>query len=123
MLGPLDDLDLADLRLDVARAEAAVDDPDASFLRLHDGHRRPRHRVHVGRHDRPLERQVLRHTARQIDDRRIAAGQDAAVRGQEEVVERGAVHQPGHGLGHGRLDPRKNLARHGAILTRLSRTA
>ena len=71
MLTPLDALDLADLRLDVARAEAAIDDADAAFFGDRDGHLRARDRVHVGRHDRPLQREVL---ARGGEERSIAAG-------------------------------------------------
>ena len=70
VLRPLDDLDLADLRLDVARPESAVDDADPAFLGLHDGHRRARDRVHVGGDDRALEgdRRERRH------DRSMAEG-------------------------------------------------
>ena len=70
MLAPLDPLDLAHLRLDVARAEAAVDDADAAFLGDGDRHLRAGDGVHVRRDDRPLQRQPLR-TARHdrsIDD-------------------------------------------------------
>ena len=81
VLRALDDLDFAHLRLDVAGAEPAIDDPDAALLGLHDGHRRPRDRVHVGRHDRPAQREVLRHAAGQIDRGRIAARDDAAAAG------------------------------------------
>ena len=56
VLRAFDDLDLAHLRLDLAGTETAVDDADAPFFRLHDRHRRARHRVHVGRHQRPLQR-------------------------------------------------------------------
>ena len=56
MLRPLDDLDLTDLRLDLAGPEAAVDDADPALFGLHDGHRRAGHRVHVGRDDRALQR-------------------------------------------------------------------
>ena len=54
----LDDLDLAHLRLDLAAAEAAVDDADAAFLGHRDRHLGSRHRVHVGRDDRTLQRQA-----------------------------------------------------------------
>ena len=73
VLRPLDREHFGDLRRDVACAESAVDDPDAAFLRQHHGHRRARDRVHVGRHDRPIERDVLREPARQVDRRRVAA--------------------------------------------------
>ena len=56
VLRALDDLDFAHLRLDLAGTEAAVDDADAALLGLHDGHRRARDGVHVGRDDRPLQR-------------------------------------------------------------------
>ena len=63
VLRALDDLHLAHLRLDLARPEAAVDDPDAAFFGLHDRHRRARDRVHVGRHDGPLEPDAPREPA------------------------------------------------------------
>ena len=59
VLPPLDALDLANLRLDVAGAEPAVDDADAAFFGDGDRHLGARDRVHVGGHDRPLQRQVL----------------------------------------------------------------
>ena len=93
VLRALDDLHLADLRLDLARPEAAIDDADASFLGLNDRHRRPSDRVHVGRHDRPLEPDAARQPARQIDCRGIPPRQHAVLRRQDEVVERAAAHQ------------------------------
>ena len=55
VLGSLDDLDLADLWLDLARPEAPVDDANPALFGLHDGHRRAGHRVHVGGDDRALQ--------------------------------------------------------------------
>ena len=92
MLRALDDLDLADLRLDVAGAEPAIDDPEAPFLGLHDGHRGAGHGVHVGRDDRPLERQVLENR----HDKSIAAGSRRGgrlLRRQQEIVECAAAHE------------------------------
>ena len=102
VLRPLDDLDLAHLRLDFAGPEPAVDDADAPFFGLHDGHRRARDRVHVGRHDRPLQRDAARQPRRQIDDGRIAALEHAALR-REEVVERAAAHELEHPAADGRV--------------------
>ena len=51
----LDDLDFADLRLDLAAAEAAVDDAEPAFFRDGDRHLGARDGVHVGGDDRPLE--------------------------------------------------------------------
>ena len=121
MLGPLDDLHFADLRLDVPRAEAAVDDPDAPFLGLHDGHRRPRDGVHVGGDDGTPQREVLRHAARQVDGGGVAPGDDALLRCEQKIIERRTVDEPGHGLRRGRLDARKILIGHAAIVTRLTR--
>ena len=42
------------------------------------GHRRARDRVHVGRDDRPVQREARRQAGRQVDGRRIAALEDAA---------------------------------------------
>ena len=61
-----------DLRRDVAGAEAAIDDADAAFFGQDDRHGRARDRVHVGRDDRPLQRDVLGKARRQIDGRGIA---------------------------------------------------
>ena len=63
VLGPLDDLDLADLRLDLAGPEAPVDDADPALFGLHDGHRRAGHRIHVGGDDRALQRDAAGETA------------------------------------------------------------
>ena len=91
MLCALDLLDLADLRFDVTRPEAPIDDANPALLGLHDCHRRPRHRVHVCRHDRSLERQVLGKATGEIDGRRVAPLDDALVWAEEEVVERAAL--------------------------------
>jgi hypothetical protein len=121
VLRALDDLHLAHLRLDVPGPEAAVDDADAPFFRLHDGHRRARDRVHVGRHDGTAERQMLRDAAREVDRRRIAARDDALLRRQQKIVECGAVDEPGHHLRRLHFDTGKILASHPAIVTRLTR--
>src|SRR4029078_12175926 len=63
VLGALDDLTLPDPRLVVARAEAAIDTPEAALLRLDDGHRRARDRVHVGGDDRAAQREAARDAA------------------------------------------------------------
>ena len=109
VLPPLDALDLAHLRLDVARAEAAVDDADPAFFGDRDGHLRPRDRVHVGGYDRPLQREVLGETRGEIDGRRIAPLDDAVLRSEQEVVKRTAA----NGLekvGHGSEDTSRNVA-------------
>ena len=93
VLGPLDRRDLGHLRGDIAGPEPAVDDADAAFLREHDRHRGPRHGVHVGRDQGALQRHVLREGRRQIDRRGIAARNDAAVRRQQEIIERAAAHE------------------------------
>ena len=87
VLGALDRRDLGHLRRDVAGAEAAVDDADAAFLGQHDGHRRPRDGVHVGRDDRTVQREVLGEARRQVDGGGIAARQHAELRREQEVVE------------------------------------
>ena len=94
----------SDLRPDVARPEPAIDDADASLLGLHDRHRGARHGIHVGRHDRPAQHDVLREEAGQIDGGRIAALQHAVLRREQEVVERGAAHQLEHGRDRPRID-------------------
>src|SRR3712207_6981306 len=48
--------DFPDLRFDLPRSKPPIDDADAPFLGLNDGHRCPGHGVHVGRDDRPVER-------------------------------------------------------------------
>ena len=103
VLRALDDLDLAHLRLDLAAAEAAVDDADAALLGDRDRHRRARDRVHVGRDDRPLERDAVEKRRGQIDERRIAPLDDAELRREEEVVEGAAANegeQVTHETGH-----------------------
>ena len=84
VLRALDDLDFAHLRLDLAGPEAPVDDPEAALFRLHDRHRRPRHRIHVGRDDGPLERQVLGKARGQVDLRGVAPLEDAVLGGEAE---------------------------------------
>jgi len=93
VLRALDDLHLSDLRLDLARPEASIDDPDPAFFGLHDCHRCPRDRVHVGGYDRPLEPDTSRQTAREIDGRGVATRQDAVLRRQDEVVECASANQ------------------------------
>ena len=85
--------DLHHLRLDVAGPEAAIDDADAAFLGHHDGHGRARHGVHVGRHERALERQLLGEARREIHSVGVAPRQNAELRGQQEVVERAAANE------------------------------
>ena len=60
VLAPFDPFHFAHLRLDVAGAEPAIDDADAAFFRHGDRHLGAGDRVHVGRDDRALQRQVLR---------------------------------------------------------------
>ena len=87
-------------------AEAAIDDAEAAFFGLHDRHRRARDRVHVGRDERPLQRDVLREAARQIDGARVAPLEHAVLRPQQEVVEGAAadgVHQTSGGGIHASL--------------------
>ena len=64
VLRALDGGDLGDLRLDVAGPESAIDHADAALFREHDRHRRSGDRVHVGRHDRALEGEVLAKSGR-----------------------------------------------------------
>ena len=98
VLHPLDLLDLAHLRLDVAVAEPAVDDAEAAFFGLDDGHRRARDRIHVGRHERPLEGDAGREPARQVHHRRVAPLDHAVLRAQQEVVEGRAADQFHEGI-------------------------
>ncbi len=88
VLRALDDFDLAHLRGDIAAAEAAIDDAQAPFFGLDDGHGGPRNRVHVRRHDRMLQRDVLGEPRGEIDGLRIAALEHAESRREQEVVER-----------------------------------
>ena len=120
VLRALDDLDLAHLGLNVAGPEPAIDHAQAALLRLHDRHRRPRDSVHVRRHDRALERDVLRDAARQVDHRRIAPFQDAALRCEEEVVERAAAHDVGYVQCGAFVDARKLRTGHTDDPTRSS---
>jgi hypothetical protein len=98
VLHPLDLQHLSHLRLDVAVAETAIDDPQPALFRLHDRHRRAGDGVHVGRHQRALERDVRREAARQVDDRRVAPLDHAALRAQQKVVEGGAANQLHEGV-------------------------
>ena len=93
VLRPLHARHLCDLRRDITRAEATVDDPDSTLFGEDCGHRRPRDRVHVGRHQRTFDRNALREAGRQIDDVRIAAWHHAELRSQQEVVECAAANE------------------------------
>jgi hypothetical protein len=92
-----DDLDFPHLRVDFSAAEATIDDADAAFFGDRDRHLRSRYGVHVRRDDRPLERDTGREAARQIDGGRIAALDDAVLRVEQEVVERGAADEVNEG--------------------------
>jgi len=89
----LDDLDFAHLRIDVAAAKTSVDDAKTAFLGDGDRHGRTRHRVHVGRDNRPPECDASREARGQLDARRIATFDDAVLRGEEEVVECAAANK------------------------------
>ena len=108
VLRALDDLDLADLRIDLAGTESAIDDPDAALLRLDDRHRRPGDGIHVGRNDGTLEADAPRQAAREIDRRGIAPRQHAVLRREDEVVERAAAHQIEHRAAGAFVDRRKS---------------
>ena len=108
VLRPLHLLDLADLRLDLPGPVAAVDDADASLFGLHDRHRRARDGVHVGRHDRPAQRDAPGQLAGQVDDVGIAPRQHAVLRRQDEVVEGAATHELTHQLADPRVDRRES---------------
>ena len=98
VLHPLDLGDFAHLRLDVAVAEAAIDDADAAFFGLHDRHRRARDGVHVGRHQRPLERDVASRsgtTDRSPPDRGARSRCTAAAAGSRRTWRRGPA-PPAH---------------------------
>ncbi len=99
MLRALDDFHLAHLRRDVAAAKAAIDDAEATLFGLDDRHRRARDRVHVRRHDRVLQRDVLGETGGQIDRLGIAALEHAEPRRKQEIVE-GAAADRGKQVGH-----------------------
>ena len=116
VLGALDDLDLADLRLDVAGAEPAIDYAKAPLLGLDDGHRRSRDGVHVGRDNRALQRDVLRDATRQINRRRVASIEDAHLRRQEKIVERAASRHLGGLLRRAGVDAWKVRSGHTEIL-------
>ena len=113
VLRPLDDLDFADLRLDLAGPEAAVDDADPALLGLDDGHRRAGDRVHVGRDDRALQRDPAGQSAGQIDGRRVPARQHASLWCENIVIEGAPLHAVEDGSPDGRIDDRK----HGVIGT------
>ena len=119
VLGPLDDLDLAHLRLDVAGPEAAVDDADAPFLGLHDGHRRAGDRVHVGRHDRAAERRGAARrgtTGRSPPDRAAPRRSAAASAGSRRTCAPWTSRPTARAVAGSMRG--KRLARHSAILTR-----
>ena len=102
-----DDLDLADLRADLSGPETAIDDPDAAFLGLDDSHGSARDGVHVGGHDRPLQRDAPRQAAGQVDPCGIPAREDTALGRQDEVVERAAAYQLEHATSHTRVHVRE----------------
>ena len=108
VLRPLHLLDLADLRLDLPGPVAAVDDADASLFRLNHRHRRARDGVHVGRDDRPAQRDAPGQLARQVDDVGIAPRQHAVLRRQNEVVEGAATHELTYQLADPRVDGRES---------------
>ena len=123
MLRALDDLDFAHLRLDVAGAEAAVDDaePPSSAWTMAIGAR-----VTVSMLAETIGRFSVR-CCETRHDRSIAAGSrrddDAALRRQQEIVERAAAHQLGDGLRAAAARCAENPALAiPAILTRLART-
>ncbi len=93
VLAPLDGGDLEDLRLDLAGTKATVDDPDPALLREHDRHRGARDRVHVRGDDRTLDRQMLGKARRQVDEVGGPAGEHAALRRQQEIVEGAAANE------------------------------
>ena len=88
VLRPLDLLDFANLRFDIAGAEAAIDDPESAFFRQHDRHWRARDGIHVGRHQRAPEQDVFGKAARQIDLGGVATFEHAVLRPEEEIIER-----------------------------------
>jgi hypothetical protein len=108
VLRPLDDADFANLRLDLAGSEAAVDDPDPALLGLHDRHRRARDRVHVGRDDGALQRDAARQPAREVDGRGIAAFEHAVLGREDEVVERAAACLVEHAAENAGINPRES---------------
>ena len=100
VLPTFDDLHLAHLGRDFAGAESAVDDPDPPFLRDGDSHLGSGHRVHVGGHDRALQREVFRKRRGQVERGRVASLDHAVVRDQQKVVERGASDKVRPGRSH-----------------------
>ena len=93
VLCPLDRGHFDDLGSNVTRAEAAIDHPDSTFFGEHSRHCRPGDGVHVRRHERTLDRHVLRETCREIDSRGIAARQNAQLRHEQEIVERAPAYE------------------------------
>jgi len=91
VLGALDDLDFAHLRLDVAGPETAIDDADAAFFRHGNRHFGSRDGIHVRRDDGPLQRDTRSKVAGQIDRGGIPSLDDAVLRVEKEVIERGAA--------------------------------
>ena len=90
---PFDGRHLDDLRRDIAGAEPAVDHADPALFCESHGHGGSGNRVHVGRHDWAPERNLAGELTGEIDDRRIAAGHDAKLRRQQEIVERAPLHE------------------------------
>jgi hypothetical protein len=86
VLLPLDDLDLAHLRLDFSASEPAIDDADAAFFGHGDRHFGSRHRIHVRGDDRPLQRDARGEPAGEIDGRRVAPLDDAVLRVEQKIV-------------------------------------
>ncbi len=89
VLFALDDLDLAYLRVDLAAAEATVDDADPALLGH--GHLRPRHGIHVRGDDRPLQRETPREVGREVEGGGVATLNDTVPGCEEEIVERAAA--------------------------------
>ena len=89
VLFALDDLDLAYLRVDLAAAEATVDDADPTLLGH--GHLRPRHGIHVRGDDRPLQRETPREVGREVEGGGVATLNDTVPGCEEEIVERAAA--------------------------------
>ena len=101
VLRALDGLDLAHLRLDVAAPEAAVDDADPALLGLHDRHGRAGHGVHVGGDDRAPEADPARQARGEVDARRVAPLEHAALGREQEIVEGAPPDKLAQALGPG----------------------
>ena len=99
----LDLVDLADLLLD---REVAVDDADAALARQRHGEGHLGDRVHGGRDERDVERDVAREARRDVDRR--AGTTSERQRDQQDVVERQSEGQVG---GHRGALPRQAQAR------------